>query len=123
MYYVMPTTTAVDDIVILKRTLADSLRKKMLTDKISIAELARQMGTARTAVRRILDQGNTSITLNSIGKAARAAGLRIEIHTEPMSPAQIDVLAHRLAASDDPAEKTRLKQQIVAGFYGNESHA
>lgn len=119
----MPTTTAVDDVAELKRTLADSLRKKMRTDKISVAELARQMGTARTAVRRILDQRNTSITLNSIGKAARAAGLRIAIHTVPMAPEQIDVLAHRLAAADDPVEKARLKKEIIAGFYGDEAHA
>jgi transcriptional regulator with XRE-family HTH domain len=117
----MPTKTAPDDIVVLKRTIASSLREKMRADKVSIAELARQMGTARTAVRRILDTKNTSITLNSIGKAARAAGLRIVIKAEPMSPAELGHLAHRLAKTSDTSETERLKAQITEGFYADAS--
>jgi antitoxin HicB len=37
------------------------------------------MGTSRAAVDRLLDPTNTSVTLNTLGKAASVLGKRIKI--------------------------------------------
>ena len=46
--------------------------------KISKAEMARRLKTSRTGVDRLLDPGNTSITLNTMAKVAQLLGKRIE---------------------------------------------
>lgn len=49
--------------------------------RINKAEMARRMKTSRAALDRLLDPGNTSVTLQTLCKAARAIGrdLRIEL--------------------------------------------
>jgi antitoxin HicB len=41
--------------------------------------VAKAMGTSRAAVDRLLDPENTSVTLNTLGKAASILGKRIKI--------------------------------------------
>jgi transcriptional regulator with XRE-family HTH domain len=91
----------------------------MKEDNLSIAALAERMGTARTAVRRILDARNTSITFRSMSRAAQAVGLKIKLVAEPMSPEELAALAHRLAGQKNPAEADRLVAKITEGFYGS----
>ena len=74
--------TAVD--IDFKRSLAATIRQRMKEDNLSISTLAERMGTARTAVRRILDARNTSITFRSMSRAAQAVGLKIKFVSEPM---------------------------------------
>ncbi len=54
------------DAVAIKRVIAYALEQKMLADNISVNRLARELETSRTAICRILDPENTSITLNTI---------------------------------------------------------
>lgn len=63
--------------VAIKRVIAYALEQKMLADNISINRLAKELATSRTAVCRILDPNNTSITLNTIEKVAKYLGKRI----------------------------------------------
>ena len=63
--------------VALKRVIAYALEQKMLADNISVNRLAKELETSRTAVCRILDPENTSITLNTIEKVAKYLGKRI----------------------------------------------
>ena len=49
--------------VAIKRVIAYALEQKMLEDNISISRLAKELETSRTAISRILDPQNTSITL------------------------------------------------------------
>lgn len=65
------------DAVAIKRVIAYALEQKMLADNISVNRLARELETSRTAICRILDQENTSITLNIIEKVAKYLGKRI----------------------------------------------
>jgi uncharacterized protein (TIGR00645 family) len=51
----------------------------MEEDNLSISALAARIGTGRTAVRRILDAENTSITFRSMSRAAHAVGLKIKL--------------------------------------------
>ena len=56
--------------VAIKRVIAYALEQKMLEDNISVNRLAKELETSRTAICRILDPENTSITLNTIEKVA-----------------------------------------------------
>ena len=79
--------------------------------------MARRMGTARTAVRRILDARNTSITFRSMSRAAEAVGLKIKLVAEPMTPKELGKLASQLAKSRKPAEVRKIADKITEGFY------
>ena len=102
-----------------KRSLAATIRRRMKEDNLSISALAERMGTARTAVRRILDDRNTSITFRSMSRAAQAVGLKIKLVAEPMSPEELGALARRLAGNKSPAGSARLAAKITRGFYGS----
>jgi len=119
----MPTTADTDDLLSLKQTLAKSLRARLQQKGVSIAAFAKQIGTGRTAIRRLLDEKNTSITFHTMSKAARALGLRIVLQAEPMSPEELGFLAEKLSTAPTPAEANRLKAEIMAGFYGDEVDA
>jgi CRISPR/Cas system CSM-associated protein Csm2 small subunit len=113
----MPTRTASLYDVEIKRSLTASIQKKMAQDNLSISALAERIGTGRTAVRRILDAKNTSITFRSMSRAAQAVGLQIKLIAEPMSPDDLGKLAHRLAKSKSRAKSAKLAAQITEGFY------
>lgn len=113
----MPTRAALSSDLELKRSLTASLLDKMHRDNLTISALAERMGTGRTAVRRLLDAKNTSITFRSMSRAAHAVGLKIKLIAEPLSPDDLGKLAHRLARSKNRAESAKLTAQITAGFY------
>jgi antitoxin HicB len=62
----------------IKFKIALELEKAMKERKMSKAEIAQRLKTSRTAVDRLLDPKNTSITLNTMAKVANLLGKRIE---------------------------------------------
>lgn len=111
----MSKRTAID--AEFKHSLATAIRQKMKQDKLSVSALATRMGTARTAVRRILDGNNTSITFRSMSRAAQAVGFKIKLVAEPMTPEELEKSARRLAGNKNRAESARLAAKITEGFY------
>jgi transcriptional regulator with XRE-family HTH domain len=83
---------------------------------MSVAGLARELGTAPTAVRRILGHSNASISLKTIVKTASALGLKLSFQSEPLSPAKLGKLANKLASASSATESAELKDEIVKGF-------
>ena len=67
--------------IALKEALTWQVQMAMKKKKINKVEMARRMKTSRAALDRLLDPGHTSVTLNTLFKAARAVGreLRIEL--------------------------------------------
>ncbi|MBR1681675.1 XRE family transcriptional regulator [bacterium] len=63
--------------IAIKRVIAYALEQKMTQEKMSVSRLAKELDTSRTAISRILDPENTSITLNTIEKVAKYLGKRI----------------------------------------------
>ena len=63
--------------IAIKRVIAYALEQKMLEDNMSVNRLAKELSTSRTAISRILDPQNTSITLNTIEKIAKYLGKRV----------------------------------------------
>ena len=62
-----------------KRVLAMQLTAEMEHQNISKTEMARRMHTSRSALERLLNPENESVTLQTLDKAARSLGRRISV--------------------------------------------
>ncbi len=60
-----------------KQTIALKLRDEMIKHSISKARMAAIMQTSRSSLDRLLDPDNTSVTLNTLVKAATVVNKRI----------------------------------------------
>jgi antitoxin HicB len=65
--------------IAIKRVIAWQLQQEIASKHMTKADVAKAMGTSRAAVDRLLDPTNTSVTLNTLSKAARILGKKIEI--------------------------------------------
>ena len=63
----------------LKEILALQIRQSMETEGLSKTAMARRMKTSRPALERLLDPGNTSVTLHTLQRAAQAIGKRLRL--------------------------------------------
>ncbi len=62
-----------------KRVLSFQIEKEMLRKGFTKVEMANRMQTSRTAVDRLLDPENISVTLNTLEKAALVLGKKLSI--------------------------------------------
>ena len=62
-----------------KRLLALQIEDIMIEANLTKVELAAKMQTSRSQLDRLLDPDNTSITLDSLDRLARAVGKRLKI--------------------------------------------
>ena len=62
-----------------KRYVASELAEKMAEQNISKSEMARRMQTSRSALDRLLDPDNSSVTLQTLQAAAKALGGRLRV--------------------------------------------
>jgi len=62
-----------------KRVIAFQIAREMERAHISRSELARRMKTSRSAVERLLDPANPSVTLSTLERAASAVGKRLTV--------------------------------------------
>ena len=62
-----------------KRVIAWQLEESMKRAKITKADLAMQMSTSRSALDRLLDPENPSLTLASLAKVAAVLGKRVQV--------------------------------------------
>lgn len=67
----------------MKQALALQLAQLLKESELTKTEMAVRMKTSRAAVDRLLDASNTSVTLATLGKAARALGRTIKIELAP----------------------------------------
>jgi antitoxin HicB len=65
--------------VAIKRVLAWQLEEAMRREQKTKQTMARQLHTSRSQLDRLLDPRNTSVTLGTITRAARAVGKRLII--------------------------------------------
>jgi hypothetical protein len=68
--------------VAVKRYVAFQLIEKMAEANLSKAEMARRMETSRSALGRLLDPDNSSVTLQTLHSAVQALGGRLKIELE-----------------------------------------
>lgn len=65
--------------IAIKRVLAFQLKELMKAQKLNKTQLAKRMKTSRSALERLLDPDNPSVTLLTLERAARALGKNIKI--------------------------------------------
>ena len=68
--------------VAVKRYIAYQLSKRMADRNLTKAEVARMMQTSRSALDRLLDPENSSVTLQTLQSAAQALGGKLNIELE-----------------------------------------
>lgn len=80
--------------VALKRVLAWQLLQEMDKRGLSKSQMAASMHTSRSSLNRLLDPGNTSVTLKTMDRAAAILGkrLRIELDDIQDSPTYISTI-------------------------------
>lgn len=67
----------------IKKVLAWQIRQEMAQRSLSKVKMADRMKTSRSALDRILDEKDASITLQTMGRAAEALGMHIEMKLVP----------------------------------------
>lgn len=65
--------------VAIKRVLSWQITQFMSEQNLSKAAMAARMNTSRSALDRLLDPGNESVTLKTLQNAARAIGAHLEM--------------------------------------------
>ncbi len=68
----------------LKRALALKLADLMEKKSVQKTAMAKSMHTSRAALDRLLDPSNTSVTLATLNRAAKALGRKVKIELVPM---------------------------------------
>jgi len=63
----------------IKQVLADQVADLMQKKQISKTAMAERMNTSRSALDRLLDPANNSVTLNTLQRAASAVGRRLHV--------------------------------------------
>ena len=66
-----------------KRAIALKLERLMKAQALSKSAMAERMKTSRAAVDRLLNANNTSVTLQTLEKAARVVGRKLKIELVP----------------------------------------
>lgn len=103
------------DLSSVKKTLAESMKRKSIT----VAGLARQLGTGRTAIRRALDVKNTSTSFKTIQRTAKVLGYAVKLEAHPLSPDELGELAQKMIDAKSREEGDKLQEELVRGFYGD----
>ena len=62
-----------------KRVLAFQLASEMEKKKLTKSAMAKQLKTSRSQLDRLLDPANLGVTLETLSRAAKAVGRRLEV--------------------------------------------
>jgi hypothetical protein len=65
--------------IAVKRVIAYQLAQFMKENRLSKTAMAKRMSTSRSALERLLDPSNVSVTLQTMDRAARVLGRRLRI--------------------------------------------
>lgn len=73
----------------IKKVIAFALIEAMKKENITKTELAKKLCTSRTALERLLDPNNYSVTLHTLHKAAQVAGKKLDITLSESTPKMV----------------------------------
>lgn len=63
----------------IKQIITYELQQEMAKKRISQTEMARRLGTSRSALKRLLDPNNYSITLITLSRVANTLGKKLKV--------------------------------------------
>jgi len=75
---ILDETTA----VAIKRVIAWQIDQEMKVQKLTKSAMVKKMHTSRSALNRLLDENDTSLTLTTLSRAASVLGKRFRIELE-----------------------------------------
>ncbi|MBD2167033.1 XRE family transcriptional regulator [Calothrix sp. FACHB-156] len=67
------------NLIATKRIIAWQISEAMNKRNLNKTAMAQMMGTSRSSLDRLLDPNNTSITLDTLERAAKAVGKRVHV--------------------------------------------
>ena len=67
----------------MKQAVAIQMRELLDEQELTKLQMARRMKTSRAAIDRLLDESNASVTLKTLGKAAKVLGRKVKIELVP----------------------------------------
>lgn len=65
------------NLLAIKRVISWQIKEAMQEKQLTKTEMAKQMNTSRSSLERLLDPDNTSVTLDTIQRAAKIIGKRV----------------------------------------------
>src|SRR5207245_7006771 len=80
----------------IKRVVAWQVEQAMKERGLTKAAMAHEMNTSRAALNRLLDPENTSVTLNTLQRAAAVVGKRVQITLEDAQPKALATILNKL---------------------------
>jgi antitoxin HicB len=67
------------NLIATKRVIAWQISEAMNKRNLNKTAMAEKMGTSRSSLDRLLDPNNTSVTLDTLERAAKAVGKRVHV--------------------------------------------
>lgn len=67
------------NLIAIKRVIAWQIGQAMEKRKLTKKAMAKEMKTSRSSLDRLLDPNNSSVTLDTINRAARVVGKRVRV--------------------------------------------
>jgi len=81
--------------VALKRVIAWQLGEAMKAQRVTKTEMATRMGTSRSQLDRVLGGEGAGMTLETLGRALDALGLRFRLEVQSDRPAPVKAIVRR----------------------------
>jgi transcriptional regulator with XRE-family HTH domain len=123
---VPPMPTKTDAALHVKKIFSDHLRNRLAAQKLSIRRFAKETKTGRSAIQRLLDPKNTSISLHTMARTATALNLELSIKVKPLPIPKLMNIVDQGLKTKTRQQAEALEAQFLAGYYGREikkSHA
>ncbi len=70
----------------IKRAITWQIKERMGQAKMTRSALAKRMNTSRAAVARLLDERDEGVTIDTLSRAARALGSRVDVQFVTANP-------------------------------------
>ena len=70
----------------IKRAITWQIKERMGQAKMTRSDLAKRMNTSRAAVARLLDERDEGMTIDTLSRAARALGSRVDVQFVTANP-------------------------------------
>jgi antitoxin HicB len=114
----MATKTKTDAALRVKKIFAEHLQNRLAARKLSISRFAKETKTGRSAIQRLLDPKNTSISLHTMARTAAALDLELTLEVKPLPvPELMKIVSQGLQATTQ-RQSAAIEAQFLAGYYG-----
>jgi antitoxin HicB len=112
------TKTTTDAALRVKKIFVEHLQDHLAARKLSISRFAKETKTGRSAVQRLLDPKNTSISLHTMARTAAALDLELTLEVKPLPVSQLMKIVDQGLKATTGRQAVAIEAQFLAGYYG-----